>query len=51
MARIVSQELPSVPTYYTLQATPHLATLSGPTATVPDTTGSIGWNIVNWELR
>ncbi|MBM2812225.1 MAG: hypothetical protein HW416_2984 [Chloroflexi bacterium] len=51
MARVLSEELPVVMFYGTLQGTPHLAVLTGPMPIEADTIGYTAWNLHDWELR
>jgi len=51
MARVLSDELPAIMLYYNLNPAPFLARLTGPVPTTPDSTGYVGWNIHEWEIR
>jgi peptide/nickel transport system substrate-binding protein len=47
MAKLISDELPVVPLYYSLDVIAHVAALRG---VEPSPDGAIGWNVEKWEL-
>ena len=49
MTRLVSEELPAISLYYDLGTVVHTGGLKGPRAFSTDTTGSVSWNIYEWE--
>ena len=49
MTRLVSEELPAISLYYDLGTVVHAGGLKGPRAFSTDTTGSVSWNIYEWE--
>lgn len=51
LARIVSEEVPTIFLLYNLTPYPFVASLQGPVDTTPDTTGYTNWNAHEWELR
>jgi peptide/nickel transport system substrate-binding protein len=49
MARIYSEELPSIPLFFNPIPVAHVAALTGPQNVAPD--ADIAWNIHQWEFR
>ena len=51
MARIVSEQVPSIPVYWNLDPTFFINELEGPVQTSPPTTGAVSWNIWEWHWK
>ena len=51
LARIMSEQLPAISLYYDLSPIAFVSALHGPGPVAPDTSGLVGWNVVDWELR
>ena len=49
--RLVSEQLPAISLYYDLSPIAFVSAVTGPKPVAPDTSGLVGWNIVDWELR
>jgi len=51
MARILSDQVPSIPVYWNLDPTFFIDELEGPVQTSPPTTGAVSWNIWEWHWK
>jgi peptide/nickel transport system substrate-binding protein len=51
MTRIISEELPAISLHYELGVFAHVGSLRGPRAIVPETSGTVAWNVSEWELN
>jgi peptide/nickel transport system substrate-binding protein len=49
MARILSEEVPFIPMYFSVDVVAHTAALKGPQIVAPDT--ATNWNVHQWEFR
>jgi ABC-type transport system substrate-binding protein len=49
MARLLSEEVPFISMYFSVDVVAHTAALKGPQIVAPDTTTN--WNVHDWELR
>jgi ABC-type transport system substrate-binding protein len=51
MTRLISENLPALSLYYELGTIAHVASLKGPRAFLPETSGTVTWNVHEWELN
>ena len=51
MTRLISEDLPALSLYYELGTIAHVSSLKGPRAFMPETTGTVTWNVHEWELN
>lgn len=51
LTRILSDELPGIPLYFTVTPVAHSGSLKGPGPVGLETSGLVTWNIHQWELR
>jgi peptide/nickel transport system substrate-binding protein len=51
LMRILSDQLPAISLYYDLSPIAFVSALTGPGPVAPDTSGLVGWNVVDWDLR
>ncbi|MBM2810577.1 MAG: hypothetical protein HW416_1336 [Chloroflexi bacterium] len=51
LTQLVADELPAISMHYDLGAVAYVAALRGPGQVAPDTSGSVAWNIHEWEFR
>ncbi len=49
MAKLLNEEVPFIPMYFSVDVVAHTAALRGPQIVAPDT--STNWNVHEWEFR
>jgi peptide/nickel transport system substrate-binding protein len=51
LTRTLSEQLPVISLYFDLSPIAFVSALTGPGPVAPDTSGLVGWNIVDWDLQ